>query len=817
MRIFLVCVTTLISWAAYAQELVIYPPSLQLSGPQATQQLVVVTAQNGRATGDVTALAKFTSDPVVKISPLGVVSAHQDGNGFITVTVGDKSAKIPVMVSKTQSAFVPSFRNDILPVLTRTGCNSGACHGALAGKGGLKLSLRGYDAISDEFAITRQAIGRRIDSEAPTDSLLLKKAIRKLPHGGGTRFDEDSIHYRLLQTWIAAGAPSSALTEPTLTKISIYPPAIFAKPKDKFRIIAHATYSDGTTTDATAFTKFASSEEGVATIDEEGQVTVANFGEAGLSASFGSRVATIRATVPYERKVDAEVFTQAGKPNRIDELVLQKLQLLNIPPSGQCSDAEFLRRVYLDAAGVLPKVEELDAFLADNDPNKRAKWIDKVLEKPEFVDYWAHKWSDLLLVSSRKLPSPAMWSFYRTVRRSVADNQPWDQFARSILTASGSTLDSGGGNYFVLHKDVNDLVESTTVTFMGMSVNCCRCHNHPLEKWTQDQYWSLANHFSRVGLKNGTRPGEVIVQTLSEGEAMHPRTGQPMPPTPLDGQALGLNSLKDRREYFVDWLTAKENPYFAKALVNRVWRNFLGRGLVEVEDDIRETNPSTNPELFDYLTQDVITHKYDVKHLIRTILNTRTYQRSSQALPGNAGDDRFYSRYLIRRLSAEVILDAYADISGVPTAFGVVSLGPSGGTSNVSYPAGTRAMQLPDSLLVSRFLDSFGRAERAQTCACERTSDSTVGQALHLNNGKTLNDKLRDPKSLLNKMLAAKTSDQAILDQLFRVALSRKPTADEQARLIGILAEAKTPAERQEALEDCFWAVLSGKEFLFNR
>jgi hypothetical protein len=402
----------------------------------------------------------------------------------------------------------------------------------------------------------------------------------------------------------------------------------------------------------------------------------------------------------------------------------------------------------------------------------------------------------------------------------VADNKPWDRFARDILTASGGSLDNGAANYFVLHKDITDLTESTSVTFMGMSITCCRCHNHPLEKWTQDQYWSMANLFSRVALKNGERAGDVNVQALPSGDVPHLRRGVPMPPTPLDGKPLALDGTADRRTYFVDWLTAADNPYFAKALVNRVWRNFMGRGLVEAEDDLRATNPPTNPELLDALAKDVVAHKYDVKNLIRTVMNSASYQRSSRPLPGNAGDDRFYSRYLIRRLSAEVILDAYSQVTGVPTPFTQLNSAAGDSVNDYKgYPLGTRALQLPDSLVASRFLDAFGRPERSQTCSCERQQDSSVGQALHLNNGKTLNDKIRAKNSRLDSWLRDKVADEEAVRRLFVLALCREPTDTERKKFQALLADASADpkATRREALEDLFWSVLASKEFMFNR
>ena len=504
----------------------------------------------------------------------------------------------------------------------------------------------------------------------------------------------------------------------------------------------------------TRWAKYSSTEDLVAGVDDQGTIKVAGHGEAAIVVLYGSHVALVRIASPFENEVDPKVFAQSPRHNFIDDLVVKKLESLKIPPSPQCSDAEFIRRAHLDAIGVLPTPDEVRNSPTTRASDRRAKLIDALLERPEFVDYWTYKWSDLLLISSRKLPQPAMRSFAHFVRQSVADNKPWDRFARDILTVRGNSLQNGQANYFMLHKDISDLTESTALTFMGMSLTCCRCHNHPLEKWTQDQYWSLANLFSQVAIKNGDRAGEFSIQSALEGDIAHPRRGIAMPPTPLDGKPLGEPPAsaggvrKDRREYFADWLTAPDNPYFAKAFVNRVWRNFMGRGLVEAEDDLRQTNPASNEALLDALAADFVKNKFDTKKLVRTIMNSAAYQRSSTQTTENKADDRFYSRYLIRRLPAEVVLDAYSEITKIPTAFTQVTVGSSGGTSATpDYPLGIRALQLPDTQLVSQFLDAFGRPERGQTCSCERQQESSVTQALHLNNGKTLNDKLRDKKS----------------------------------------------------------------------
>ena len=493
-------------------------------------------------------------------------------------------------------------------------------------------------------------------------------------------------------------------------------------------------------------------------------------------------------------------------------MALTQWKKLNLPPSPTCTDAEFLRRASLDATGALPGAALTAKFLSDTRPDKRARLVERLLDSPGYVDYWSHKWSDLFLVSSRKLPDVAMWAFYQDVRGAVAADEPWDRFARDLLTARGPTDSRGAGNFFALHKDAADLAETTAVTFLGMSVGCCKCHNHPLEKWTQDQYWGQANLFGRVGVKSVG--GDSVVYDKPVGDVLHPRTGKPVPPTPLDGAPL-LDAAANRRAYYAAWLTAPENPYFRKALVNRVWKNFMGRGLVEAEDDLRETNPPTNPALLDALAGEFLKSGHDVKALCRAIMTSATYQRSSTPVAGNLADDRFYSRHLVSRLSAEVILDAYSDVTGVPTTFDTLHAGTTGGFRAATYPAGTRALQLPDSQLVSRFLDAFGRAERAQVCACERNADASVGQALHLNNGVTLNDKLRDPRSIVSRWLRDQTAPGEVVEQLFGSALMRPPSAAEKARFAQAIAAAPEPQKR-EVLEDVVWAVLTGKEFLFN-
>lgn len=827
------CITLLfaVCLPSNAAELRFLPAEISITGPGATQSLLLVEEENGQTIADrYRDGCVSSSNPKVAAIENGRVKAVGNGEATLTAMGADgKTATAKVRVTKADTLNPPSFRNEIIPLLTRAGCNSGACHGALAGKGGFKLSLRGYDPDTDHFVMTRQASARRVDRSQPEQSLLVLKSSRAMPHGGGRRITQGEVDYNLMVEWIKAGAAGLSKSDASLQRIEVLPKAALLKPTNELPVLVRAFYSDGRVEDVTRWSRFGSSDDDVAKVAEDGRITVAGHGEAAITVGFGTAVTAMTVSSPYSNQVAAKVYADSPKHNFIDEHVLRKLQALRLPPSPSCNDYEFIRRAFLDSAGILPTPEEVSKFVSDKSPDKRSKLIDALLERTEFVDYWSYKWSDLLLVSTRKLPQPAMWSFYRTVRQSVADNKPWDQFARDVILANGSTLQQGGGNFFVLHKDTAILSESIAVTFMGMSVTCARCHNHPLEKWTQDQYWAMANLFSRVGLKNGEQLGpavvknavrdEVIVFERPDGDVLHPRRNIAMPPAPLDGKPLALDDPRNRREYFVDWLTAPENPYFAKAVVNRVWRNFMGRGLVEAEDDLRETNPPSNRELFDAMAADFVTNKYDMKRLIRQIMNSAAYQRSSVKVPGNEQDNRYYSRYILRRLSGEVILDAVSQVTGSPTVFNQVYTGVEGGVAaTTNYPLGTRAMQLPDSRVASRFLDAFGRPDRIATCSCERQQDATVGQALMMNNGQVLNEKLRGKESRVNAWLTEKVKDEDAVQRVFHLALNRPPTPDELKKCRAILADSMsgTPEARREALEDLFWAVLTTREFLFN-
>ncbi len=714
-----------------------------------------------------------------------------------------------------QASGAPSFRNEVQPILARFGCSSGACHGAAAGQGGFRLSLRGYDDDGDYISIVKSAQGRRINIDDPARSLFLLKAAKTIPHKGGERFKMDSPEYAILAEWIAHGAPGPKQDEARIARIEVTPKHAVLKPRDTQPIAVTAFFNDGSQQDVTRWAKYTPGNTAVATVDDFGVVKVAGHGEGTITAWYLSRLDIGTVTAPYVAPVAADRFTSLKPRNFIDERVLEKLRELNLPPSDRCSDEEFVRRAFIDTIGLLPKPEEVRAFLAETTPDKRDKLIESLLHRPEFVDYWAYKWSDLLLVNSDKLPVQPMWSYYQWIRRQVELNTPWDEMVRDLLTTTGSTLENGAGNFFILHDEPTRIAETASVAFLGMSISCAKCHNHPMEKWTHDQYYAFANLFSRVRSKNGSVPDERVIFADTTGDLVQPLRGHAQPPTPLDGEPLPLNSLEDRRVVLAKWLTAPENSYFSRAITNRVWKNFFSVALVESVDDLRMTNPASNEKLLSEAAGYLANQEFNLKALMRAILQSETYQRSSLALPENKDDSRFYVRYYPRRLLAEVMLDAASQVTGVPTAFRKDKRNANKGLGD-SYPMGYRALQLPDSNTASYFLTSFGRPDRVQTCDCERTNEPSMAQALHIANGDTLNKKLAAKDNTLEKLLAKGPTDDEIAAEAYLLTVARTPTEKELQAIRKLLADAKDPAEKRLVLEDVFWSLMSSREFLFN-
>jgi hypothetical protein len=801
-------------FARAADALAVLPASFELAGPAARQTIVVERKTGTDFVGDLTENATFTADPegIVKVEH-GIVIPVADGEVTITARQGENSAGAHVVVRGMKSPAPSSFRNHVQPILAKAGCSLGACHGAAAGQGGFKLSLRGYDDEGDYFTITHAAVGRRITPADPARSLLLLKPTNAVPHKGGERFKPGSAEWQTIVEWIANGTPAPSTKDARITRIEVLPPVVRLQDAQKQQVIVRAYFDDGHSEDVTRNAKFTATDQSVANVDENGVVTVVGHGESAISAWYLSKIATGSVTAPYPNAIAANAFGEAPSRNWIDQLVLEKLRSLNLPPSPRCSDYEFIRRAFIDTVGILPAPSEVRAFVADDRSDKRDRLIGQLLERPEFVDYWTYKWSDLLLVTKRKLKPVAMWAYYKWVRDQVATNTPWDVFARRLLTAQGSSIENGAANYFVIHQDPRELAETTSLTFLGFSMNCAKCHNHPMEKWTNDDYYGFANLFSRVRFKNGGTDGDNVVFATNEGELVQPLTGKPQRPRPLDGERLPLDAAGDRRVALVEWLTSRDNFYFKRSIVNRIWANFFGVGLVENVDDIRASNPASNEPLFSAAADFLASHGFDLKLLMREILQSETYQRSSVPVAGNETDTRFHSRYYPRRLMAEVLHDAISQATGVPTVFKTRAVSEEG-ENPLQFPIGWRAVQLPDANTDNYFTKAFGRPDRELTCECERTAEPSVTQALHLSNGTTINQKLSAKDGFMAKVTAANRPVDESLEEMYLAAVARPPSAHERERLGKVIAAAGE--DRRAALEDVFWALLSSREFLFN-
>ena len=712
-----------------------------------------------------------------------------------------------------------SFRHDVLPVLSKAGCNAGGCHGALAGKGGFRLSLNAYDPATDHYNITRGNRGRRIEFAAPARSLFVIKPTAAVRHKGGKVLHENSEDYKLLIEWVQQGAPGPSPDDPELKRIEITPSLSQLKKGDTQPLMVHAFFGDGTKRDVTRWARFASTDANVAEVDETtGLAKVIGYGEGAVTAWYSGQIALARITSPWPSALPDGVFARTPMRNVIDEHVVEQLRRLNLKPSGPSSDSEFIRRVYLDVIGTLPAPDETRDFLADPIETKRDMLIEKLLAQPEFVDYWAYRLSDLFLISSKKLRPQALKTYYDWLRGEIEKNTPWDQLVRQVVAAKGDTLKNGATNYYSIHQDPETMAENVSQAFMSLSIGCAKCHNHPLEKWTNDQYYSFANLFARVRAKGwggDARSGDGA-RTLfiaDRGDLIQPRTGKPQPPAPLDGPVIDGDSTEDRREALADWLTSPENPYFTRSIANRVWANFFGRGIVEPVDDLRTSNPASNEPLLQAISDHLVANDYELKSLIRLILNSETYRRSSRPLPENQGDQKYYSRYYPRRLMAEVLQDAITFVTRISPEYNKITLS-DGSTQGISaYRNGTRALQLSDSAVTSYFLKTFGRNEREITCECERSNKPSLVQVLHLSNGDTLNSNLRSEQSCVNTMI--KESNEVIIDETYLLCLSRHPSDTERKRLRNIF-ETAPETERRAIVEDLLWSLMTSREFLFQ-
>lgn len=800
-------------------SLEILPADFTLDGPESFQRLIVHDISNGQRRGQQDEVEWTVDDPDVCDIRRGVVRPKSNGSTVIHASVAGRTTSTSVTVKRFDESYTLSFRHDVLPILSKVGCNSGACHGALAGKGGFRLSLRGYDPPQDHFTMTRQAKGRRIEPADPGRSLVLAKPSGGIPHQGGIRFDVDSREYRLIADWISTGAARPSDDDPMLESFQIFPDVMTVDIGETAELVARATYSDGRIVDVTQWVIWTSTDETVARVDESGRVEVIGSGDGAVTAWFSSQISIARVTSPYPAEIDEEVFTAAPVRNFIDELSLAQLERLKLPPSPRCEDFEFIRRAYLDCIGTLPTADQVKAFIADDRADKRDQLIDELLERPEFVDYWTHKWSDVLLINGTLLRPEAVKAYYSWIRRHVESNTPWDQFVREILTAQGDTLTNGATNFFALHQEPETMSENASQAFMGLSIACAKCHDHPLEKWTNDQYYSMASLFARVrgkgwGGDSRNGDGKRTVYVVTKGELIQPRTGQPQPPAPLDGEAIPFGATSDRRLHLASWLTSPENPYFSRSITNRVWANYFGVGLVDPVDDMRASNPASNEALLSAAADFLVENDFNLKALMREIMRSETYQRSSLTLEQNATETRFYSHYYPKRLQAEVLLDAISQVTDAPSEFTKIEFLGADTQDTSFYPKGTKAIQLYDSAVQSYFLKAFGRNQREITCECERSNEPSMIQVLHLANGTTLNEKLRVVGNRIDQLVDEGLGNEAIIEELYLATLCRNPTDREVKRLLAAMQV--DGVERRELLEDVFWSVMSSREFLFN-
>jgi hypothetical protein len=725
-----------------------------------------------------------------------------------------------LLASTLHAQTPPSFVNDVEPILTRFGCNQGACHGKAAGQNGFRLSLRAYAPDWDYFWITRELDGRRIQIGMPEASLLLQKPAGQVPHEGGKLLPEGSPEYRTLLAWIQAGAPGLKKDEPSVRRVELVPGNLLMKPKQEQPLTMRAEFTDGVTKDVTRVTQFVANDPSVATVTPAGLVTMHRPGETAIRATYQGQIAVITVTCPHPETVPAEKY--ARRNNFIDEHVYKKLADLHLEPSELCTDEVFLRRIYLDTIGVLPTPAEVRAFLADKSPDRRNRVIDRLFERPEYVDYWALELGDLL--QNRKESdhdvrgAKGVRRFHDWIRDQVATNRPWDEMARELMTATGDCDTNPAVGYWILtvgeerESAKSVVVAGAAQTFLGSRIGCAKCHNHPSEKFTQDDYYHFAAFFSRIKFdrkdpKAGTTTLTVSTQDARDNKrpigVNQPRTNQYLAPQPLDRTKPVIKPGDDPRAKLADWIVDPANEYFAGAMVNRLWSHFTGVGLVEPIDDLRASNPPTNPALFKALVEEFVQSKFDRRHLIRVILQSRTYQLSAIPTKSNLTDTRFHSHAYARRLPAEVLLDALSQSTGVPERFD-------------GYPLGLRAVQVPDPAVKSYFLGLFGKSERLTACACERNNDVTLPQLLHMGGGATIPEKLRSGNGRLIEMLKSKSGDRELTDEIFLWTLSRLPTAAERA---SFEAESPTGADsvnREEAFRDLFWALLNTKEFAFQ-
>jgi hypothetical protein len=790
-------------------SLTVFPDKVLLSGAGARQQLQITGHFSDGSLQDLTHSANLkVADPILKIQG-GVLYGLADGKTNVMVTSAGRQATVPVQVKNAAVTPPLSFRNDVMAVFSKAGCNAGTCHGNFNGKNGFRLSLRGEDPDFDFLSLTHDTHGRRLNVYDPPASLLLQKPTGQLPHEGSVRFGPDSADYATLKRWIAEGAKPDPAATPKLKSLEVTPSdRVLLHGADEQQLVVRASFDDGSVRDVTHLAVYEPSAPMV-TVSPTGLVTAQKSGQVTVVVRY------LHLQVPSRlafRPEHAE-FTWKDVPafNFIDPLIFQRLKELQIEPSGLADEATFLRRAFLDVCGILPTMKETQAYLADKSPDKRAKLIDQLLERPEYADFWTQKWADLLRNEEKAVDAKGVKHFQLWIHQAVSDDRPLDQFVHELLTARGSTYENPAANYYRTNLNPQKAAETTAQVFLGVRLACAKCHNHPFDKWKQSDYHGLSAFFARVktymvsnnrkdNLDKHELNGEMIVWMDREGEVPDPQTGEPMPPRLPGGQLPKIAPDGDRLKVLADWLTAKDNPYFAKNLANRIWYHLLGRGLVDPVDDVRASNPASHETLLDALAKELVEHNFSQKHLIRTIMMSRTYQLSYRPTATNKDDEINYSHSVPRMLTAEQLLDAICQVTEVPESF-------------PGQPLGTHAAQLPGVAGAPKFLKIFGRPDRLLACECERQTGATLTQAFTMISSAAIHGKIQQ-SPLIDRLLKQNASNEQIAATFYLAALCRYPSAKELQIADTYLNKT---ANRREAVEDLLWAVLSTKEFLLRR
>ena len=780
------------------QSLAIYPPLIKLSAKSDSQHIIAVATRSDGITQDVTDQTewKIANADLAQFENT-VLSPKADGNSQISAQWQGLSAQVDFQISNSQLIRPVSFERDVMPIITKSGCNTGSCHGAARGKDGFRMSLFGFDPAGDYQRITREIGIRRINLAVPDQSLILLKATGSVQHTGGKKIEIGSKHYQTLLTWLQAGAPIDATKPPAVATVDIYPnQAVIEGDASKQRLVAVATYVDGSQRDVWDLASFTTNNERTAAVALDGKITSGVRGEAFVMARFdtftvGSQVLALPAQLQFTNSIASESY--------VDNLVNAKLQKLRLPSSSVCTDDDFVRRSTIDITGLLPTEQETAAFLASSEPDKRAKWVDTLLERKEFSEIWALKWADLLMIKSKNDVSyKAAYLYNNWLTNKIASNTPIDQIVRELLTATGGTFQNPATNFYQVELDRLKLAENVAQTFMGIRTQCAQCHNHPFDRWTMNDYYGFNAFFSQVGRKQSEDYRQLLIFNSGGGDVKHPIGGAVVQPKYLGGPTPDVNG-KDRRVVLADWITSTDNPYFAKSISNRIWAHFTGVGIVNPVDDFRASNPPSNPELLDELAKRLVEYKFDTKRLVRDICNSMTYQRSCTPNEQNQQDERNYSHASVRRIPSESMLDCISQVTETKDKFR-------------GLPIGARAVQIADGATSNYFLTSFGRSARTTVCADEATTDPSLSQALHLINGNATSGKISQG-AVLKKWKELGMTKEAIIEQLYARCLSRKPTEMERANLIKLIAD--SPSEEQ-GLHDVFWAILNSREFIFN-